>query len=434
MKNHYNFGKGSNMSSSSRSNNTAKYGNNSNNIIKINRDSSGVNHIKHNYVTEINDDNLPQNNRFFNGNLNETTNANNSGDMNMNMNRNMNMNMNMNRNMNRNMYRYMNAHIDENPNLPTGIHNFGNTCYVNSVIQFLFSSNFLIGDFISTEKTLALLSLVQICTFFKDKQCPSSQAIILFKKAVDERFLNFDQQDASEFLSCFLDGIATKMQCTFSAIKCLDNNVNELWIDYANKHKELNSTFCIIFLSIIKCQRGCGHVVFKFDLEYSLILDISKHNALEDCINDYFEPQEIEGYKCDKCHNTGCMKKTFIWKMPDLLIIYLKKYQANVAMNKKSISSTFNITYLDNYLINLSPYLQHVTYIFKSLIQHRGPNLNIGHYTAIGLREIEDNKDKWFIFNDHDVRPIKNEDLNYALSDEAVFMLLYENEKTPTKI
>ena len=116
-----------------------------------------------------------------------------------------------------------------------------------------------------------------------------------------------------------------------------------------------------------------------------LILEVLGHDTLEQSLRDYYQSERLEDlYECDHCHKkTKATKSTSITKAPNYLIIVLKKFSP-VTLKKIEDRLSYNFD------LSLKKYCKghagDTNYSLQSLIIHKGPRSNKGHYYTFSRR------------------------------------------------
>jgi len=108
----------------------------------------------------------------------------------------------------------------------------------------------------------------------------------------------------------------------------------------------ITKLFTTILLNQIECGT-CRNVFYKFEDSYIVSLPLSTNcmkKALIDCFEGYVREENIPNFYCKVCQtNVNTKKKTIIWKLPTILILYLKKFKLDsygrVQENKQAISA-----------------------------------------------------------------------------------------------
>merc|ERR1712062_686890 len=113
---------------------------------------------------------------------------------------------------------------------------------------------------------------------------------------------------------------------------------------------------------------------------------------------------EMDPWYCRKCKKHQLATKKFdLWKLPDVLIIHLKRF-SYTQYNREKITSLVDFPLTD---LNLSEYcvneeMKDADYDLYAVSNHMG-GLGGGHYTAYA-KNIKDQK--WYELNDSRVSPI----------------------------
>lgn len=105
--------------------------------------------------------------------------------------------------------------ISQKPKSPwRGLRNLGNTCYLNSSLQMLFSVPTFVSSLAGKGKDLAK-SLVAVSNDVKDSNAIRSSNPSVVKKALDavtDKFEGYQQRDAHEFLSDLVDRVHDELE------------------------------------------------------------------------------------------------------------------------------------------------------------------------------------------------------------------------------
>jgi ubiquitin carboxyl-terminal hydrolase 8 len=155
----------------------------------------------------------------------------------------------------------------------------------------------------------------------------------------------------------------------------------------------LPSSRCSIYVSEINTIESFLFSIFNFF-----------KNKLKQCIELFRTPEKMEGesrWKCSRCKTyRDAVKRIDIWKLPQILIIHLKRFKYQGIWRDKI--STFVDFPIDN--LNLDNFVssQSKNNNFKlyAVSNHSG-TMDGGHYTAM-CRHFQ--FDKWFKFDDSEVK------------------------------
>ena len=323
----------------------------------------------------------------------------------------------------------------------TGLVNLGNTCYMNCILQCLVGTTrlaemFLNGDYqvqldsrLGYKGHLAHVFARLVRTMYQSAvQCGRGRVSYIAPKEMkylsgklSEAFRGYEQQDCHEFLNFILDGLHEdlNMRGNKAPLKALTEreesrrealNVHEASVTEWMRHL-LNNESPISrhvqgqYLSRLECRVcGCTSTTYNPFSCLSIPIPGGYHQvALEDCFNLFTQPELLEGddaWSCPKCKKRQPTVKTMrISRMPDYLIIHLKRFKHNGGIWGSNKLGTY-VRYPVSEELDLLPYwlptqgmqqLQNVKdrpyqsppfrYKLYGVANHYG-TLKGGHYTA----------------------------------------------------
>ncbi|XP_038596758.1 ubiquitin carboxyl-terminal hydrolase 37 [Tachyglossus aculeatus] len=239
-----------------------------------------------------------------------------------------------------------------------GFSNLGNTCYMNAILQSLFSLQSFANDLLKQGipwKKIPLNALIRRFAHLLSKKdvCNSETKKELLKKvknaisATAERFSGYMQNDAHEFLSQCLDQLKEDME-----------KLNKTWKSEPGSGEE-NSPgpgrpaedgaagrvyTCPVVTNLefevqhsIVCK-ACGETIPKREQFNNLSIDLPRRKkplpsrSVQDSLDLFFRAEELE-YSCEKCGGKSAVVMHKFNRLPRVLILHLKRYSFNVALS-----------------------------------------------------------------------------------------------------
>ncbi|XP_028289455.1 ubiquitin carboxyl-terminal hydrolase 37 [Parambassis ranga] len=255
-----------------------------------------------------------------------------------------------------------------------GFSNLGNTCYMNAILQSLFSlpsfSNDMLKQSIPWKKVPinALLRRFAHLMVKKDVGCPETKKDLLRKvksaiSSTAERFSGNMQNDAHEFLSQCLDQLKDDVEkmnkswsndaaSSSSSVVCENGQeatpVSSVVKAEPGEEADISRIYtCPVAVNMefevqhtITCK-GCGEVVTKREQFNDLSIDLPRRKktlplrSIQDSLDLFFRMEEIE-YSCEKCNGKAATVTHKFSKLPRVLILHLKRYSFNAQLSLNS--------------------------------------------------------------------------------------------------
>ncbi|XP_018091230.1 ubiquitin carboxyl-terminal hydrolase 37 isoform X3 [Xenopus laevis] len=236
-----------------------------------------------------------------------------------------------------------------------GFSNLGNTCYMNAILQSLFSlqpfSHDLLKQGIPYRKIPpnALIRRFAHLLAKKDICSPEVKKDLLKKvksaiSATAERFSGYMQNDAHEFLSQCLDQLKEdtgKLNKTWKnelssgddvpGVKANDDLSSHIYTCPVTCNFEFEVQHSII------CKM-CGETVNKREQFNDLSIDLPRRKkplpsrSIQDSLDLFFRLEDLD-YACEKCSGKSATVMHKFSRLPRILILHLKRYSFNVILS-----------------------------------------------------------------------------------------------------
>ncbi|XP_034230105.1 uncharacterized protein LOC117638965 [Thrips palmi] len=154
--------------------------------------------------------------------------------------------------------------------------------------------------------------------------------------------------------------------------------------------------------------------------------DMRSHESLSlyDCLKAFSESElldEQNPWFCPTCQKNQCATKTLsVWRYPDFLIVYLKRFVFHNGMSTKLDNK---VTYpLNGLLVSATGSNQETPHVYNlyACVCHYG-GVSAGHYTAYAKHPVNS---EWHSFNDETVIHQKPQDEDYS----NAYILFYQKQ------
>ncbi|XP_008070863.2 ubiquitin carboxyl-terminal hydrolase 26 [Carlito syrichta] len=232
-----------------------------------------------------------------------------------------------------------------------GFPNLGNTCYMNAVLQSLFSIPSFAADLLNQDfpwaeipfdaVAMCLAQLLVLKDIYNIRI--KKKLLVNIKKsisAVAEIFSDDKQNDAHEFLGECLDQLKDNMKKLNTIWKTKsesgeENSPQQVFVcDAATKR-----FFCPVitnFESELLCSitcKACGQVVFKTEPNNFLSINLPRGMeelplSIQSTFDHFFKTEHLE-YKCEMCKHKYSFTVSKFSRLPRVLIVHLKRYMFN---------------------------------------------------------------------------------------------------------
>ncbi|KAM0787932.1 hypothetical protein ACM66B_006137 [Microbotryomycetes sp. NB124-2] len=322
------------------------------------------------------------------------------------------------------------ARIDQSTAWPkqygraVGLHNLGNTCYLNSALQALVHTAPLVRYVEQAQHTPATCEYLDrkhfcmtcamkklVALSYGRKASYSPEFITKNLRHIAKHLRIGRQEDAHEVLRFLVDGM--QLSELFGKSSKLPQQVKE--------SNFVHQIFGGRVRSRVMCQ-NCRHPSDTFDSILDLSLDLGRNTTtLKEALALYTKPDQLKGsnkYKCEKCKKLVNAEKRFtIDKAPMILTIHLKRFTPTGRKITEQINYPEHLK-LGHYMSDPSV---DPAYRLYAVIHHSGGGPHSGHYTAT----VKASDNKWYSMNDDMVSSVPAPPLNRR----NAYILFYAREK-----
>jgi len=343
-----------------------------------------------------------------------------------------------------------------------GIENLGSTCAINSLIQVITRNDILrniilhsdfpdntIGEqlkeiidlmYVKNNSIIPRKFLNTLYNIFKDIFYQGEQIDIgelwtfLADKIADDIVIK-DSQDPNNLLlkDYYTEGVVYNSDTEFNSAIVNCKLLRKKYDYYYNKFNKKKSIWQKntqgFYLNTTRCVY-CNLTFYNFEPFTSLNIDIPADilcPKISSMISQSLKEEVILGdWFCTKCNkNTAYKKSTKLWKLPDVLVIIIKRF---INIRLKNEAPIFINDYLTFNKGSILSNKKDATYIFSSTALHFG-SLNGGHYSAIC-----NTPNGNILYDDRTVINIDTDSkINFKEKNTHAYMLVYTNDTNDTK-
>ncbi|XP_047477992.1 ubiquitin carboxyl-terminal hydrolase 12-like [Penaeus chinensis] len=307
-----------------------------------------------------------------------------------------------------------------------GLVNFGNTCYINSVLQALYFCKpfrekileYKAKNKRTKETLLACLAdlFYNIATQKKKVGSIAPKKFIARFRKENVKFDNYMQQDAHEFFVQLIDSInETIMGKRESFYYCLADCL--LYIFCLIQGKTI-SCFPPLFSKCLKealLVQGM-YITSEFvsfqvrstdEVLNNLSVEVHQNTSITHCLRCFFSTETISAENKVQCENCCSLqehqKRTRVKKLPTILVLHLKRFQFLGQYNRTLKLSHRVVFPLELRVFDTSSDAVNPDrmYDLAAVVVHCGTGINRGHYIAI----VKSHR-FWLLFDDDAVDKI----------------------------
>lgn len=334
-----------------------------------------------------------------------------------------------------------------------GIENLGSTCAINSLIQIIARNDILRNIILNNnfaEDTISdqLKEIIDLM-YVKNNSIIPRKFINTLYNIFKDIFYQGEQIDIGELWTFLSDKISDDMiaipetnninslkdYLTEGVIYNSDIEFNNAIVNckllrkkyeyYYNKFNNKNSMWQKntqgFYLNTTRCI-NCNLTFYNFEPFTSLNIDIPADTIspkISDMISQSLKEEVINGdWFCSKCNKYCSYKKsTKLWKLPDVLVIIIKRF---ININSKNNAPITINDYLNFNKGSILSNKKDDIYLFSSTALHFG-SLNGGHYSAIC-----NTPDGNILYDDRNVVNIDIDNkINFKNKNANAYLLVY---------
>lgn len=321
-----------------------------------------------------------------------------------------------------NSFKSSNALDDIKQKLPSdivfaGLGNFGNTCYLNSIVQSLYScSSFRENIFAYHERKLLekrrggppyeptlLNCLADLCSKMNSSKkryhVAHPETFYRQLQQKNEFFRGPQQQDAHEFMNYLLNEVIDdlrkdmKESMTEEELESFkdENNQVRTWIQEIFEGKLTSETQCL----------RCLNVTTRDEVFLDLSVDVGKNCSIYHCLKQFSGKSMLSGknkYYCENCKGRQeAFKRMRIRQLPEVLVLHLKRFEyveekQSYMKSRDSVPFPMHLK-IPNTTEGTKDALR--DYELFAIVVHIGASPRFGHYVACVCYH-----GFWFLFDD----------------------------------
>lgn len=314
-----------------------------------------------------------------------------------------------------------------------GLANLGNTCFLNAVLQCFTHTIPLVQGLLSCNHAMTCDchsddGFCVLCAFRDHVEVSLASTITVVSplKLVDNlsyfssSFRRYRQEDAHEFLQCFLDRLES----------CCNGSKTEHTTLSLQDDNFVKQGFGGCLISKLRCC-NCGHCSDTYEPSIDLSLEIENVDSLQTALESFTKVEKIEDvdtkFTCENCKEEVLVEKQLMLEQaPSVTALHLKRFKNYGSYVEK----------IDKYVefpleLDLLPYTSgsrnnnqaELKYDLYAVVVHIGVSSTSGHYYCF----IRTAPDTWYKFDDSKVMKVRED---FVLSQEA-YILFYAKQGTP---
>lgn len=315
-----------------------------------------------------------------------------------------------------------------------GLHNLGNTCFMNSVLQCLTYTpplaqscldnhyDAVAGDEASAHKFDAMRVFqghVNQVLRAPGKVAAPHKFSRSLKLLSGNKFRLGRQEDAHEYFRCLVESMEKAITTKLFGKKPTQEQTEQGFIFRVFGGKLRSQIHCV----------ECGYKSNKYDPILDLSLEVFRTRSLDRALRAFTSKEILDGqnkYSCPKCkHLSKAVKQMLVSRLPNVLAIQLKRF----AFGKHGMKIDNNISYPSR--LDMSQYVAQPsestdTYQLYGVLVHSGHSLHSGHYYCY----VRCPSGAWVCCDDSSVTQVSEK----RVLEQKAYMLFYCREGSPAMV
>ncbi|KAJ2900461.1 hypothetical protein IWW38_000514 [Coemansia aciculifera] len=306
-----------------------------------------------------------------------------------------------------------------------GLHNLGNTCFLNAVLQCL-TYTAPLAEYLLTREHSSSCRAGDSCILCKfeshvgralskrENSSISPKSIVGRLKLIAKHMRVGRQEDAHEFLRLLIESFQRSL--LHGIDPKLDRRVQETTL--------MHHVFGGYSQSQVKCSR-CNHESNTFEPLLDLSLDIQGGSTIAKALRSFTRPEVLakdNRYRCEKCNKlVEATKQMSVYRLPRALTLQLKRF-SSFGGGKISRFVEFPLSLnMKSYVSANSPERGPYEYGLYAVLVHSGGSSRSGHYYSF----VKSPAGVWYELNDSSVRQVSER----TVLGQTAYLLFYERQQ-----
>ncbi|KAJ2744756.1 hypothetical protein GGI20_002725 [Coemansia sp. BCRC 34301] len=303
-----------------------------------------------------------------------------------------------------------------------GLHNLGNTCFLNAVLQCL-TYTAPLAEYMLTREHSGSCRAGDNCILCKfeshvgralskrESSSISPKSIVGRLKLIAKHMRIGRQEDAHEFLRLLIE--AFQRSLLHGIDPKIDRRIQETTLAH--------HVFGGYLQSQVKCGR-CSHESNTFEPLLDLSLDIQSGSTLAKALRSFTRPEMLakdNRYRCEKCSKlVDATKQMSVYRLPRALTLQLKRF-SSFGGGKIGRFVEFSLSLnMKGFVSANSPERGPYEYSLYAVLVHSGGSSRSGHYYSF----VKSPAGAWYELNDSSVRQVSER----TVLSQTAYLLFYE--------